>query len=145
MLYRYSGDKYTREVVFVNIRRYSEIDAVNITICRERPSDFHTCVSLYHAAHKLLYQIHSYQMLKSIIVHQNCEHKQFFYRQKFFFYRQKLFHFTIIHIVTCLKIVIFYRNKGLRSVLYNQNLVFKERASKQKVNLASALAVIYVY
>lgn len=84
MLYRYSGDKYTREVVFVNIRRYSEIDAVNITICRERPSDFHTCVSLYHAAHKLLYQIHSYQMLKSIIVHQNCEHKQFFIDRSFF-------------------------------------------------------------
>lgn len=116
MLYRYSGDKYTREVVCVNIRRYSEIDAVNITICRERPSDFHTCVSLYHASHKLLYQIHSYQMLKSIIVHQNCEHKQFFIDRSFFFIDRSCFIFTIKHIVTCLKIVIFYRNKGLRSV-----------------------------
>lgn len=110
-----SSNKNTREVMCVNIRRYSKIDAVNITIWRERRSwisGFHTCVSLYHAAHKLLHQIHSYQMLKSNKVHQNCGDKPFFITRSLFEINRSCFILLKYILVTCLKFVIFDRNKG---------------------------------
>lgn len=53
-----SSNKNIREVMYVNIRRYSKIDVVNIIIWRECwfwILGFYICVLFYYVVYKLLY------------------------------------------------------------------------------------------